>query len=88
MNATIAFMTSLCAWQAAPAKQITIFREKLHKTIIDYKMVRPARFELATYGFEVRHSIQLSYGRIYKKTFLILPKKSALARDILNYNPD
>ena len=27
-------------------------------------MVRPARFELATYGFVVRHSIQLSYGRI------------------------
>ncbi len=27
-------------------------------------LVRPARFELATYGFVVRHSIQLSYGRI------------------------
>ena len=25
--------------------------------------VRPARFELATYGFEVRYSVQLSYGR-------------------------
>jgi hypothetical protein len=27
-------------------------------------MARPARFERATYGFVVRHSIQLSYGRL------------------------
>ncbi len=26
--------------------------------------VRPARIELATFGFVVQHSIQLSYGRI------------------------
>jgi hypothetical protein len=30
------------------------------------KKVRPAGFEPATYGFEVRNSIQLSYGRINK----------------------
>jgi hypothetical protein len=30
-------------------------------------LVRPARFELATYGFVVRHSIQLSYGRMKKR---------------------
>ena len=31
-----------------------------------FLLVRPARFERAAYGFVVRHSIQLSYGRMLK----------------------
>ena len=37
-------------------------------------MARPAGLEPATYGFEVRRSIQLSYGR----NLMILQQSSAL----------
>ena len=45
-------------------------------------MVRPAGFEPATYGFVVRHSIQLSYGRTGKK---ILRKTISDFRHADNY---
>ena len=41
-------------------------------------MVRPARFELTTYGLGIRRSILLSHGRntyIYEKTFTFLKFK-------------
>ena len=35
------------------------------------ELVRPTRFERAAFGVGVRHSIQLSYGRIYKLYFIL-----------------
>lgn len=43
--------------------------------------VRPARFELAAYGFEVRCSIQLSYGRPSSITSRALLGASGAAKE-------
>jgi hypothetical protein len=40
-----------------------------HYISIGYRVTRPAGFEPATYGLEIRCSVQLSYGRLNFKLF-------------------
>jgi hypothetical protein len=55
------------SWRKTTARVSGFLKQKRiwsNDHILFVFMVRPARFERAAYGFEVRRSIQLSYGRI------------------------
>jgi hypothetical protein len=42
------------------------------------KLARPARFELAAKWFEATYSIQLSYGRLKKYLYAVIPAKAGI----------
>ncbi len=48
--------------------------------------MRSTRFERATYGFEVRRSIQLSYERSYNNPEVVRVDDGARTRDSQNHN--
>ena len=50
-------------WQKSGGKRKKGLADSTKPLIL---LVRPARLERAAYGFEVRRSIQLSYGRMQK----------------------
>ncbi len=54
---------------------VFLYKDKKRK-----EMVRLAGVEPATYGFEVRHSIQLSYRRIKINVHIFYQKNKKIAR--------
>ena len=61
--AEVADECSKCVTDSSPTPQIPRTVWTREPAVCSEKVVRPVRFELTTFGFEGRRSIQLSYGR-------------------------